>query len=120
MFNGIGSRIWVDEALVKNKQDLIVDRNGGSSYCGITYNTPIASSGIERDNIEILADNGKTFAVWEAELYDVVISEGDDVTVHLVPYLRQSDNEPGMMDVLTDDFYTNRGIGVFTAGPDIN
>lgn len=42
------------------------------------------------------------------------------IQLDLVPVIRNSDNEPGIYDLVNKVFYTNAGSGTFTAGPIAN
>lgn len=45
--------------------------------------------------------------------------ENGEIALDLVPAIRNSDNEPGMYDLVNKVFYTNSGSGSFTTGPAI-
>lgn len=43
-----------------------------------------------------------------------------DNSHNFIPCIRKSDNEVGMYDTVTNEFFTNQGTGYFIAGPKIN
>ena len=50
-------------------------------------------------------------------LYDFKVYDSNNNLIHrLIPVERQSDNELGLYDTLTDKFYTNSGTGTFIKG----
>lgn len=51
------------------------------------------------------------------KLYGCTIFNGDGIVVrNFIPCLRISDNEPGLYDSATNEFYTNNGSGAFLFG----
>jgi len=48
--------------------------------------------------------------------YNCTIKDNGVVVRYLIPMLRNSDNKPGMYDLVNDVFYTNAGTGEFTWG----
>ena len=56
----------------------------------------------------------------KAKLYKAVIQENGNTIMDLVPCYRKSDEEVGLYDFVSKEFYTNQGTGTFTKGPDVN
>lgn len=48
------------------------------------------------------------------------ITEGNTISLDLVPCYRKSDGEIGMYDLVSKTFLTNAGTGTFTKGADVN
>lgn len=51
-----------------------------------------------------------------SKIYFVRIWDDDILTYHFIPVVRNSDDKPGMYDLVNDVFYTNAGTGEFTYG----
>ena len=58
--------------------------------------------------------NGTDKRTMIGQFYYCIIKDNDVVVRHLVPVLRNSDNKPGMYDLINEVFYTNQGTGEFT------
>lgn len=50
------------------------------------------------------------------QFYYCIVKNNDVVVRHLIPVVRNSDDKPGMYDLVNDVFYTNAGTGEFTWG----
>lgn len=61
-------------------------------------------------------DNGTIRSYSKIKLYQMVITEGDEVSHYLVPCKRNIDDELGLYDVVTGNFYTNMGSENFKKG----
>ena len=46
-------------------------------------------------------------------------NDSGDLKIDLIPCYRKSDNEPGMYDIINNEFYTNAGTGTFDIGNDV-
>ena len=55
---------------------------------------------------------GAKMKVYECKIW----KNGIDLSIHLIPAMRNSDDEIGMYDLVNDVFYTNQGTGNFTGG----
>ena len=54
----------------------------------------------------------------KARMYEFMLWDfNGDLVQNLIPCYRQSDNEVGMWDLVSNTFLTNSGTGAFTAGP---
>ena len=53
-------------------------------------------------------------------IYSLTFIEGDSMAANFVPCYRKSDNEPGMYDTVSGNFYTNSGTGEFLVGNNVN
>lgn len=52
------------------------------------------------------------------KLYSFKIYEGDELVLDLIPVKRNSDNVVCAYDTVSEEYFTNEGTGVFTAGPE--
>ena len=55
-----------------------------------------------------------------AKLYELKIYDDNILIRDFVPCYRKSDNEIGMYDLVSNQFYTNAGTGVFLMGTEVN
>lgn len=89
--------------------------SGGSAfypiYSGSMQSTPITLCG--RWN-----DAGTTFNAWSVRFWNFRVTNNGVTKLNLVPVLRKSDNELGMLDLVEGKFYPNAGTGKFTANLD--
>ena len=53
------------------------------------------------------------------KLYYFYIYENDILKNIMIPCYRKSDNVIGMYDIENNQFYTNKGSGIFIKGPNI-
>lgn len=71
----------------------------------------------DNSHLYIGARKGSTYPIAQdfgyMTLNKVIITQNNSIAMHLIPYLRLSDNKPGMYDVVNDVFYTNAGTGEF-------
>lgn len=51
-----------------------------------------------------------------SRIYSIYMYTDDILKYHLVPAIRNKDNEPGMYDILSQRFFTNQGTGTFLYG----
>jgi len=51
------------------------------------------------------------------KIYEVQLKDNSVLVRNFIPCYRKSDNEPGMYDLVNNQFYTNQGTGTFTVGP---
>ena len=49
----------------------------------------------------------------KANIYSVIIREGNRLVRNFIPCVRKSDSKPGMYDTVSHTFYTNAGTGEF-------
>lgn len=61
---------------------------------------------------------GTKYTTANASVYACKIWDGESLVRDYVPAKRVTDNEIGLYDWVTDEFYTNSGSGSFQAGPD--
>lgn len=62
--------------------------------------------------------NGKTDNYFSGRIYYFKYNDGTQYK-KLIPCYRKSDGEIGMYDLVNNVFYTNKGSGTFTKGPDV-
>lgn len=55
-----------------------------------------------------------------AYIYTSEIYKNGELIQNLIPCYRKSDNEPGMYDTVTKQFFTNAGTGTFLVGNDVS
>lgn len=61
-------------------------------------------------------DNGTINAYSRIKLYQMVITEGNEIAHYLIPCIRNIDNEIGLYDAVTGNFYANMGSENFRKG----
>lgn len=66
-------------------------------------------------NVYVNGDKPQTYQQYR--LYNFKLRENNIIRYNLVPAIRKSDNEIGMLDKVNNVFYTNQGSGTFIAGP---
>lgn len=94
-----------------NKTVVVTNTNGTitqvHSYSNIsTSSYPIYLYAIDR--------NGNPADISKAKIYHVVISDENGIVGDFIPCYRKSDEEGGMYDFVTNQFFTNQGSGAFT------
>jgi len=60
-----------------------------------------------------------TMAIGRSRVYSAELTVGAAQVRDLIPARRKADGVLGMWDAVGKSFYTNKGTGVFTAGPDV-
>lgn len=66
------------------------------------------------------SENGGTKASYlKGNLKQTIIFDNGTIVFNLVPAKRNSDNKPGMYDLVNDVFYVNQGTGEFVMGPEL-
>lgn len=53
---------------------------------------------------------------FSGRVYNIQITKGNNLVRNFIPARRNSDNEVGLYDTVTEQFYTNQGTGSFIAG----
>jgi len=77
-----------------------------------TYSSPVG-----RNKLALFASNQDSGKIPDnSKIYFVRIWDDDRLTHHFTPVVRNSDDKPGMYDLVNDVFYTNAGTGEFTYG----
>lgn len=101
-----GGDLYVDETK-------ILTYTPGSSFLSGSYIylfTTLSASGVNT------RENGTDKRTMIGQFYYCVIKDNDVVVRHFIPVVRNSDNKPGMYDLVNDVFYINAGTGEFTWG----
>lgn len=102
-----GGDLYVDETK-------ILTYTSGSSFLSGSYiylfTTLSDSSGL------FARENGTDKRTMIGQFYNCIIKDNGVVVRHLIPVVRNSDDKPGMYDLVNDVFYTNQGTGEFTWG----
>lgn len=84
---------------------------GSNLVSGTAFSTFRGSSSITINNY-----NNSTFA--KTRIYKLKIYDGNTLIRDYVPVYRVRDNEVGLYDLITREFYQNKGTGAFTKGSD--
>lgn len=103
LYNSKEKRVIYDE----NHNVLIQN----TTACNDTITTPNTAT--------LFYINPKPSNTWynaNAKIYYCKIWDNDTLVRNIVPCYRNSDNEVGMYDLVTNTFYTNQGTGSFTYG----
>ena len=67
-------------------------------------------------SICLFRSSTNTYRPISTRIFYFIICENGQEARNLIPMLRNSDNKPGMYDLVNDVFYTNQGTGEFTWG----
>ena len=90
-----------------------------------TYEYTLAESQITNmdGNLALFAmwiNNSQTFGQYaKAKCYGAKISNNNNLLGNFIPCYRKSDNEIGMYDTVSKQFFTNQGTGTFLKGNDV-
>lgn len=68
-------------------------------------------------NIVIFDQGANSNIKSSMKLYYFLIYDNDDLIREFIPCYRSSDNQIGLYDIVTKEFYTNKGTGTFIKGP---
>ena len=77
-----------------------------------------ALQGTVGSNYGIFGRLSNTLAIQSrpVKIFWFILMDSNVVVRHFIPVVRNSDNKPGMYDLVNDVFYTNQGTGEFTWG----
>lgn len=77
--------------------------------------TPNKGYGISNNNNIILFNRGNNIAIRDIglKIYYFKIYDDKNIILNLIPALRIADLKPGMYDLVTGQFFTNKGTGEF-------
>lgn len=64
-------------------------------------------------------DNITTRFMWRGPIYKAIFTDGKDVIMNLIP-VRKSDSTVCMYDLITKQYFINKGTGSFTYGTQVN
>ena len=99
-------KVYVDDTLI------------GSSSATYQYGTE-GAGGYTSPKIKVLGDyRPPTVQIYGNIIFTDTINE--NTVENLFPVYRKSDSKPGMHDIVTNTFFTNRGTGEFTVGNPIS
>ena len=110
-----------------NSKIINTDINANKWY-DFEFSDKVKVNGIEKDSIGSydFSSNDQTFYIGRgrncgcARFKEIKMYDGDILVRDLVPYYKKNINNVGMLDKLSNVFYSNKGIGDdFTAGPDV-
>lgn len=69
--------------------------------------------------IQVFSGADSNIALSKMKLYSFKIYEGDELVLDLIPVKRNSDNVVCAYDTVSEEYFTNEGTGVFTAGAEV-
>lgn len=69
--------------------------------------------------IQVFSGADSDVAPAKMKLYSFKIYEGDELVLDLIPVKRNSDNVVCAYDTVSEEYFTNEGTGVFTAGAEV-
>ena len=98
-------------------------RDDATSWHGTVNNVATQTTSARfSDNVIIMGDMQTwTYRVFNGKVWGIQLYGGtNNLIFNGVPARRDSDDEIGMYDTVTNTFFTNAGNGTFTAGPDLN
>lgn len=111
---------WVWSSNVGNRMTYKIDHNkfyvNGNLYKDFTSKGNIDT---QKNTLIFTASSDGSDACYMT-LYACKVWENDVLVRDFIPVRRKSDNEICLYDKLTEEFYTNRGTGSFSAGPEKN
>lgn len=85
---------------------------------GATWNNP--TSFTTQTTITIFKENGTTYNLAKAKVYDFKIYENNILIRDMIPCYKKSNSTIGMYDLVNGVFYENSGTGTFLKGTDKN
>jgi hypothetical protein len=62
------------------------------------------------------ADGSISTSTFTGRIYEYIYGVNAEERIHLIPALRKADSKPGMYDLVSGQFFTNKGSGEFTYG----
>ena len=98
-----------EKRVIYNEDHNVLAQN--TTICNDTITTPQTAT--------LFYINPKPSNTWynaSAKIYYCKIWNNDTLVRNIIPCIRNSDNEVGMYDLVTNTFYTNQGTGSFTYG----
>lgn len=103
------------------KYKLIMDSiNGTINIDGRTANKTGTRSNYNIDSFSLFSGINGTNLNTGLRIYSLVLKNNGIESYNFVPCYRKSDSEPGMYDLVNNQFYTNVGTGEFLVGNNIN
>lgn len=111
-----GRHVIFEDIKDTNRHTWVLDQPEDSCSIDNTKKTILTRMESMPYNIFIFAMNNSGTAIYNAKfrLYSYQLYDGDTLIRNLVPMLRNSDNKPGLYDLVNRVFYTNQGTGEFT------
>ena len=94
-----------------------VAANGDCTCNGVTA-SPLNNLGYATGHLRFFARMAGNINFY-GRLYKFVASHDGIEKVNLVPCYRKADDEAGLYDLVTGEFFTNAGTGEFLVGPDV-
>lgn len=108
---------------LNTKYNIIIKRVGSTWTFGDTSNLATKTytpSSTNNTTLKLLTrgDTPTTsYSNTHANLYKAQVYVSDELVRNMIPCIRNSDNKPGMYDLVNGVFYTNAGTGEFLYGP---
>ena len=103
-------------SIIELKMNYLNDRKTTFNETVIEQN--LATLGSNSYPITVFAGNATGTVNYKSKIkvYEIVITEGNEITHELIPYYRNTDREAGLFDMITNKFYTNSGSSAFIKG----
>lgn len=120
-YTGFGSNIDITcpENLAEGPKKYIHNKDGiwVNGEKKITYNNTTVVED-KNSNIYIFArmENQAANRYSEIRLYKFIIRRGNNISREFIPVYRIKNNQPGLYDLVNNEFYTNQGTGDFKTG----
>ena len=87
-------------------------KSGSATFQGVT--TTIATKTADNtDNMVLLGNVNNSFDRYDTKVYGFQIYEGNNLIMNLIPAKRNSDEVPGLYDIVNNTFYTSDGTSDF-------
>ena len=87
-------------------------KSGSATFQGVT--TTIATKTADNtDNTVLLGNASNSFDRYDTKVYGFQIYEGNNLIMNLIPAKRNSDELPGLYDIVNNTFYTSDGTSDF-------
>lgn len=129
---GVYSRNWSEctlDSLYGKKVKAVVSFYPSSPYAIGTISADGQSVEVQKTDANepdigegriVLFEAGDGSAIADVRIYSCVVKVGETVIADLVPCYRKSDNEIGMFDMVSRQFFGNAGTGTFLKGSDVS
>lgn len=121
-YSGISSSYLITDVPYNNR-NVVVCNHPQSAY-GSNSTTITEQVTLQQPNVGAAffgvtgrsGTSGNAFDVGNMYLYGAKMYDDGNLSHHLIPVERVQDNELGLLDVMTGEFYTNTGTGTFAKG----
>lgn len=117
---GDSNGVNFDELYITKQEFLLVFSNNSLSVTcnGVTKTTTGTST--LTNNMYLFGGNATNKYLASCKIFSCIIKdENNNLLRNFVPVKRNSDNKPGMYDLVNNVFYVNQGTGEFVMGPEL-